>query len=96
MNGRFCPRLLHVTESIANTVLSSSPSRSIRSLNKLGFLEIAAYAEAPDDDRIFFYLPKEYPEKNRNMVEELISYYKRENLQMKIVPSELSDSDVIF
>jgi RimJ/RimL family protein N-acetyltransferase len=74
----------------------SDNARSIRSLNKLGFLEIAAYAEAPDDDRIFFYLPEEYPEKNRNMVEELIDYYKRENLQMTILPSELSDSDVIF
>jgi hypothetical protein len=30
------------------------------------------------------------------MVEELIDYYKRENLQMIILPSELSDSDVIF
>jgi RimJ/RimL family protein N-acetyltransferase len=74
----------------------SDNARSIRSLNKLGFLEIAAYAEAPDDDRIFFYFPEKHPEKNRNMVEELIDYYKRENLQMIILPSELSDSDVIF
>ena len=70
----------------------SDNARSIRSLNKLGFLTIAAYAEAPDDDRIFFYLPEKSLEKNRNMVEELISYYKRENLQMTILPKELVGS----
>ncbi len=71
-------------------------ARSIRALTKLGFLQIAAYAEAPDDDRIFYYLPDKSSDKNRNMVDELIDYYKRENLQMTILPKELAIDEMVL
>jgi RimJ/RimL family protein N-acetyltransferase len=71
-------------------------ARSIRSLNKLGFLEIAAYADAPDDDRIFYYVPEKLSSKNRNMVDELMGYYKRENLQMTILPKVMLHDDMVL
>lgn len=75
--------------TILLTSAYSDNSRSIRSLERIGFIKIKIRATAPDHDRIFFSMtPVELA--GVNPVKELVSYYEREKLPLNF-PDQQSD-----
>lgn len=60
----------------------SDNARSIRALHQLGFVEVSVRALPPDNDRIFYFLASENHKFSQSMVDEVLSYYSRENLPL--------------
>jgi len=81
----------HAIRSGVTIILTSAfrdNYRSIKSLRRMGFIEIPIRALPPDNDRIFFILDDHNSVDLSKSVHELISYYAREKLTINFPSSE--------
>jgi RimJ/RimL family protein N-acetyltransferase len=87
-----CEHTLHSDISVIFTAAFVSIHRSIRMLKKVGFEALPISAFVPHNDRIFFILTKD-PSIKLNGNNELINFYKREDLPHKFYPNPLASTD---
>ncbi len=81
----------HAIRSGVPIILTSAFSdnyRSIKSLKRMGFIEIPIRAMPPDHDRIFFILDNQESFDASQSIRELVDYYSRENLSLCFPSSE--------